>query len=73
MITHRDVVKEYENQNGLIVAQKINASTQSESSRVKFFRKENCKYHIQMYDSSKNLKELYELKVKEKMLQFKIF
>lgn len=53
-----------EKHNGLVVARTLNSLNKpSKDSKVKFFRKENCKYHVQLFDDAKNIKELYELKV----------
>ena len=61
MITH---VVDSEKHNGLAVAKAFNSLNRPPiDSKVKFFRKENCKYHVQLFDDAKNVKELYELKV----------
>ena len=63
-------IMESDKQNGLVVGKKLNKLPKD--SKVKFFRKENCKYHVQLFDNANDVKELYELKVKLFFL-FEIF
>lgn len=44
-------------------ANNFNNSLAQHSSKVKFFKKDNCKYQIQLIEDAKRVAEMYEVEV----------
>ena len=55
------MVDQYD-ENDLIQKEKSNYSI---NSRIKFLKRDNCRYQVQLLDNTKKIKELYEVKVGE--------